>query len=164
MAGEQPSPAGDGLAERLRAALGAITMEDSDGRRPKANYAFWGTQPVAQFNEQPGSTVRFFRRGYLMWKCSIAQQEHCCCRLCRRCRYCCPPLLPRPSPSQPPAFAAARLLMGPSTSPRRWPMCARSPTACRKSELPAPGALARHDLRLSAAAQPTRTPSATDHL
>lgn len=32
-------------------------MEDSDGRRPKANYAFWGTQPVAQFNEQPGSTV-----------------------------------------------------------------------------------------------------------
>ncbi|KAL4433450.1 hypothetical protein ABPG77_010303 [Micractinium sp. CCAP 211/92] len=57
MAGDPPAPAGDGLAERLRAALGAITMDDSDGRRPKANYAFWGTQPVAQFNEQPGSTV-----------------------------------------------------------------------------------------------------------
>lgn len=61
MAGDPPAPAGDGLAERLRAALGAITLDDSDGRRPKANYAFWGTQPVAQFNEQPGSTVRLSR-------------------------------------------------------------------------------------------------------
>ena len=46
----------DGLAERLRAALGAITLDD-DAQRPKQNYAFWGTQPVAQFNEQPSTSV-----------------------------------------------------------------------------------------------------------
>ncbi|PSC70746.1 Glycylpeptide N-tetradecanoyltransferase 1 [Micractinium conductrix] len=45
----------DGLAERLRAALGALTMEDDS--QPKQNYAFWGTQPVAQFGEQPASAV-----------------------------------------------------------------------------------------------------------
>lgn len=57
MSGDPPAPAGqqDGLAERLRQALGAITM-DEDGR-PKQNYAFWGTQPVAQFNEQSSSSV-----------------------------------------------------------------------------------------------------------
>jgi hypothetical protein len=64
MAGEEP-PAQpsqqqlqqqDGLAERLRAALGAITI-DKDAQ-PKQSYAFWGTQPVAQFNEQPNTAVR----------------------------------------------------------------------------------------------------------
>lgn len=62
MSGADNPPAGalqqqDGLAERLRAALGAITIED-DSQRPKQNYAFWGTQPVAQFNEQPSTSVR----------------------------------------------------------------------------------------------------------
>ncbi|EFN55805.1 hypothetical protein CHLNCDRAFT_48776 [Chlorella variabilis] len=61
MSGADNPPAGalqqqDGLAERLRAALGAITIED-DSQRPKQNYAFWGTQPVAQFNEQPSTSV-----------------------------------------------------------------------------------------------------------
>jgi hypothetical protein len=52
-----PDEQQDGLAERLRAALGAITI-DHDSQRPKQNYAFWGTQPVAQFGEQPGTSVR----------------------------------------------------------------------------------------------------------
>lgn len=59
MAGEDKLPdkqlAPDGLAARLQAALGALTMDE--GQRPKQNYAFWGTQPVAQFGEQPGSSV-----------------------------------------------------------------------------------------------------------
>ncbi|KAI3437841.1 hypothetical protein D9Q98_000287 [Chlorella vulgaris] len=50
-----PDEQQDGLAERLRAALGAITI-DQDSQRPKQNYAFWGTQPVAQFGEQPGTS------------------------------------------------------------------------------------------------------------
>lgn len=48
----------DGLAARLQAALGAITLGDEGGQRPKQNYAFWGTQPVAQFGEQASSSVR----------------------------------------------------------------------------------------------------------
>lgn len=59
MSGDLPANSGqqpDGLAERLRAALGAITL-DEDANKPKDKYAFWGTQPVAQFNEQPNSSV-----------------------------------------------------------------------------------------------------------
>lgn len=52
----------DGLAARLQAALGAITRDD-DSRRPKQSYAFWGTQPVAQFNEQTAVVVSAMRSG-----------------------------------------------------------------------------------------------------
>lgn len=68
MAGDKPSGdadkalaerlAPDGLAARLQAALGALTLDDGGGQRPKQSYAFWGTQPVAQFDEQPSSGVR----------------------------------------------------------------------------------------------------------
>lgn len=61
MSGEDRQPdkqlAPDGLAARLQAALGALTMEEG-GQGPKQNYAFWGTQPVAQFGEQASSSVR----------------------------------------------------------------------------------------------------------
>ena len=43
------------LQERLRSALGALTLEHGVAARPKQSYAFWGTQPVAQFNEDPSS-------------------------------------------------------------------------------------------------------------
>lgn len=60
MSGEDRQPdkqlAPDGLAARLQAALGALTMEEG-GQRPKQNYAFWGTQPVAQFGEQASSSA-----------------------------------------------------------------------------------------------------------
>ena len=52
----------DGLAARLQAALGAIT-QDGDSQQPKQSYAFWGTQPVAQFNEQPAAAVSAMRSG-----------------------------------------------------------------------------------------------------
>ena len=63
MAGEGSQEQDGGLGDRLRQALGAITLGDDDrgtaklGQRPKQSYAFWGTQPVAQFNEQPGASV-----------------------------------------------------------------------------------------------------------
>ena len=55
-------PAPDGLAARLQAALGTLALGD-DGQQPKPTYAFWGTQPVAQFGEQPSSAVRARRAG-----------------------------------------------------------------------------------------------------
>lgn len=62
MAGEKGEPPSgsrnpDDLAEKLRAALGPITIED-EAAAPKKSYAFWGTQPVAQFDEQPSEAVR----------------------------------------------------------------------------------------------------------
>jgi hypothetical protein len=63
MAGEKgdapsSSRSPEDLAEKLRAALGAITIDD-DASAPKKNYAFWGTQPVAQFDEQPSEAVSY---------------------------------------------------------------------------------------------------------
>ena len=60
MAGEGSQEQDGGLGDRLRQALGAITLDDTAKpvQRPKQSYAFWGTQPVAQFNEQPGALVR----------------------------------------------------------------------------------------------------------
>lgn len=51
-----------GNSERdIRDAFKAIAL--NDGTRPKQNYAFWGTQPVAQFNEEATSSeVRRTRR------------------------------------------------------------------------------------------------------
>lgn len=77
----------DGLAARLQAALGAITLDD-DG--PKQTYAFWGTQPVAQFGEQPSTAVRCAGRGAGLCRCR-----------CRHCRH-----LPPSSPAH--IFAGGR--------------------------------------------------------
>lgn len=40
----------------IREALGALLLDD-DGSKPKERYAFWETQPVAQFHESGGSIV-----------------------------------------------------------------------------------------------------------
>lgn len=43
----------DPPAKDIHEALGAL-MRDTSRSKPKDTYAFWGTQPVAQFNESPG--------------------------------------------------------------------------------------------------------------
>lgn len=49
---EQPS----GDDGRLKDALQALTLEAGVAARPKQNYAFWGTQPVAQFGEEASTS------------------------------------------------------------------------------------------------------------
>lgn len=53
MAGEGKAPPPE-LEERLRAALGAITVADTQRRKDK--YDFWETQPVVQFSEEGSSS------------------------------------------------------------------------------------------------------------
>ena len=45
------------LPDRIKAALGALSLDERDsGSRPKQSYAFWGTQPVAQFGEEASTS------------------------------------------------------------------------------------------------------------
>lgn len=43
------------LEEKVKAALGQLALADPS--KPKESYAFWGTQPVAQFGESSGEAA-----------------------------------------------------------------------------------------------------------
>lgn len=43
------------LEEKVKAALGQLALADPS--KPKESYAFWGTQPVAQFGEGSGEAA-----------------------------------------------------------------------------------------------------------